>query len=60
MPYQSYQLWDIARAKTAAEQRAADEGLGKLAAAVSGSSARAAARCAPWRACDQSQDVLLS
>ncbi len=35
MPYQSYQLWDTARAKTVSEQRAADERLGKLAAAVS-------------------------
>lgn len=37
MPYQSYQLWDTARARTASEQRAADERLGKLAAAISGS-----------------------
>jgi hypothetical protein len=37
MPYQSYQLWDTARARTAAEQRAADERLGEIAAAVSGS-----------------------
>ena len=37
MPYQSYQLWDTARAKTTSEQRAADERLGKLAAAISGS-----------------------
>jgi len=36
MPYQSYQLRDTARAKTAFEQRAADERLGKLAAAISG------------------------
>ena len=36
MPYQSYQLWDTARAKTTSEQRAADERLGKLAAAISG------------------------
>lgn len=36
MPYQSYQLWDTARAKTTPEQRAADERLGKLAAAISG------------------------
>jgi len=37
MPYQSYQLQDTARAKTASEQRAADERLGRLAAAISGS-----------------------
>jgi len=37
MPYQSYQLWDTARAKTTSEQRATDERLGKLAAAISGS-----------------------
>jgi hypothetical protein len=37
MPYQSYQLWDTARARTVSEQRAADERLGKLAAAISGS-----------------------
>jgi hypothetical protein len=37
MPYQSYQLWDTARAKTTSEQRAADERLGKLAATISGS-----------------------
>ena len=40
MPYQSYQLWDTARAKTAPEQRAADELLGKL-AAISGSFSQA-------------------
>jgi hypothetical protein len=41
MPYQSYQLWDTARARTASEQRAADERLGKLAAAISGSFSQA-------------------
>ena len=41
MPYQSYQLWDTARAKTTSEQRAADERLGKLAAAISGSFSQA-------------------
>jgi hypothetical protein len=41
MPYQSYQLWDTARARTACEQRAADERLGKLAAAISGSFSQA-------------------
>jgi len=41
MPYQSYQLWDTARAKTAFEQRAADERLGRLASAISGSFSRA-------------------
>jgi hypothetical protein len=41
MPYQSYQLQDPARAKTASEQRAADERLGKLAAAISGSFSQA-------------------
>jgi hypothetical protein len=35
MPYQSYQLQDAARAKTPSEQRAADERLGRLAAAIS-------------------------
>lgn len=34
MPYQGYQLWDAGRAKTAVEQRAADERLGQLAAAI--------------------------
>jgi len=48
MPYQSYQLWDTARAKTTSEQRAADERLGKLAAAISGwfSQARGKVRAA--------------
>jgi len=41
MPYQSYQLWDTARARTTCEQRAADERLGKLAAAISGSFSQA-------------------
>jgi len=41
MPYQSYQLWDTARAKTTSEQRAADERLGQLAAAISGSFSQA-------------------
>ena len=41
MSYQSYQLWDTARAKTTCEQRAADERLGKLAAAISGSFSQA-------------------
>lgn len=41
MPYQSYQLWDTTRAKTTFERRAADERLGKLAAAISGSFSQA-------------------
>lgn len=41
MPYQSYQLQDAARAKTPSEQRAADERLGRRAAAVSGSFSQA-------------------
>ena len=41
MPHQSYQLWDTARAKTTSEQRAANERLGKLAAAISGSFSQA-------------------
>jgi hypothetical protein len=44
MPYQSYQLWDTARAKTASEQRAADARLGQLAAAISGSFGQARRR----------------
>jgi hypothetical protein len=36
MMYQGYQLWDIARARTTCERRAADEQAGKLAAAISG------------------------
>jgi hypothetical protein len=43
MPYQSYQLWQIERPKTAAEQYAADLRRGLFAAAVS-RSARQAAR----------------
>ena len=41
MPYQSYQLWDTARARKASEQRAAHERLGKLGAAISGSFSQA-------------------
>jgi hypothetical protein len=41
MPYQSYQLWDTARTRTTSEQSAADERLGKLAAAISGSFSQA-------------------
>jgi hypothetical protein len=41
MSYQSYQLWDTARAKTTSEQRAADARLGQLAAAISGSFSQA-------------------
>jgi hypothetical protein len=41
MPYQSYQLWDTARARTASDRRAADERLGQLAAAISGSFSQA-------------------
>jgi hypothetical protein len=37
MPYQSCQLWDTARARAASDRRAADERLGQLAAAISGS-----------------------
>jgi hypothetical protein len=36
MPYQSYQLWETERSKTAAEQRAADARAGEIAAALSG------------------------
>jgi hypothetical protein len=43
MPYQSYQLWQIERPKTAAEQYAADLRRGIFAAALS-RSARQAAR----------------
>jgi hypothetical protein len=43
MPYQSYQLWQIERLKTPAEQHAADLQCGQFAAAVS-RSARHAAR----------------
>jgi hypothetical protein len=42
MPYQGYQLWQIERPKTAAEQHAADLRSGLLAAAVSRSVRRAA------------------
>ena len=41
MPYQSYQLQDAGRARTPSEQRAADEMLGRLAAAISGSFSQA-------------------
>ena len=41
MPYQSYQLWQIERPKTAAEQYAADIRSGQFAAAVSRSARRA-------------------
>jgi hypothetical protein len=41
MPHQSYQLWQIERPKTAAEQYAADVRSGMLAAAVSRSARRA-------------------
>jgi hypothetical protein len=34
MPYQSYQLWQTERPKSAREQRAADRRLGELAAAL--------------------------
>jgi hypothetical protein len=43
MPYQTYQLWQLERRKTAAEQRAADVRCGIFAAAAS-RSARQAAR----------------
>ena len=42
MPYQSYQLWQIERPKTAAEQYAADLRSGLFAAAVSRSVRHAA------------------
>lgn len=35
MPYQTYQTYEAARPRTAAEQRAADARLGQMAAAVS-------------------------
>ncbi len=35
MPYQSYQLWETERSKSAAEQRAADARAGEIAAALS-------------------------
>lgn len=41
MPYQSYQLWQIERPKTAAEQHAADLRSGLFAAAVSRSARHA-------------------
>jgi hypothetical protein len=41
-PYQTYQLWQIERPKTTAEQRAADAQLGRFAAAVSLSTRHAA------------------
>ncbi len=34
MPFQSYQLWEIERSKTIAEQRAADVRAGEFAAAM--------------------------
>ena len=42
MRYQTYQLWQIERPKTTAEQRAADARVGIIAAAVSRSARRAA------------------
>jgi hypothetical protein len=54
MPYQSYRLWDTARAKTDLEQRAADERLGKLAAAISGSFSQARRKVRAAQARDQS------
>jgi len=44
MPYQSYQLWQIERPKTPAEQYAADTRRGMFAAAVSRSARRAASK----------------
>ena len=44
MPYQSYQLWQIERPKTPAEQYAADLRRGMFAAAVSRSARRAVSR----------------
>jgi hypothetical protein len=41
MPYQTYRLWQIERAKTPAEQRAADARRGMFAAAASRSARRA-------------------
>ena len=35
MPYQSYQLWQVERTKTVAEQRAGDVRAGEVAAAMS-------------------------
>lgn len=55
MPYQTYQLWEIERAKTTSQQRAADKRRGELAAALSrsfslaGRHVRAAAAVGPWR-----------
>jgi hypothetical protein len=42
MPYQSYQLWQLERVKTTAEQRAADAQRGMFAATASRSSRQAA------------------
>ena len=36
MPYQTYQLYDIRRPKSAAEIRSADERAGRIAAAIAG------------------------
>jgi hypothetical protein len=44
MPYQSYQLWQIERPKTPAEQYAADMRGGMFAAAVSRSARRAVSK----------------
>jgi hypothetical protein len=44
MPYQSYQLWQIERHKTPAEQYAADMRRGMFAAAVSRSAWRTASK----------------
>lgn len=49
MSYQGYQLWQIERPKTAAEQYAADVRRGMVAAAVS-RSARQGARKIVWPA----------
>ena len=49
MPYQSYQLWQIERPKSAAEQYAADARRGMFAAAVARSTRQATRRTA-WAA----------
>jgi hypothetical protein len=43
MPCQSYQLWEVERPKSAAEQRAADARRGELAAAMAGTISAACA-----------------